>query len=239
MRIFGHNTCRPLAVAAAVTLLVGAAPAALAQPISAAPAAPAAPAVPVAQTANDTSSQPASPVFTSSLTFPRLPSVEVPKGVRDAAGVFGIAVPQRIELDPRVNNAAAKRQATTAPVEVPETAPLEEKVAAKSREQLLAQGHAQDAEAQRIASDWAREAVEGKATFTGDVGRGTTGLTRGTGNIYRLSPTDALERMNYLTKDERVDAVETTQDPNPKRFGVATATSKDGKTIYLVEYFLN
>lgn len=172
----------------------------------------------------------------SSNGFPRLPALEVPDSVRDAAGVFGIEVPKLIDLDPRTNHAkeqAAKAQARAAA----EDGDLEAQVAAQSREQLISRGHKEDLEAQRIANDWARQAVAGEATFTGDVGRGTTATTRGTGNIYRLTPTQAAERVSYLTKDERVPALETQPAAEPKRFGVATA--RDGDTIYLVEYFLN
>lgn len=172
----------------------------------------------------------------SSSGFPRLPAVEVPDGVRDAAAVFGISVPKRIDLDPRTNHAkeqAAKVQTRTAVQE----GDLEAQVAAQSRAQLISRGHKEDLEAQRIANDWARQAVAGEAVFTGDVGRGTTATTRGTGNIYRLTPAQAAERVAYLTKDERVPALDTQPAAEPKRFGVATA--RDGETIYLVEYFLN
>lgn len=189
-----------------------------------------------AQTGSDTSSRPAKPaaVSSSSAFIPRLPSIKVPEGVREAADVFGIKVPKRIDLDPRATMSPKKQAA-----QVPADAPLSDKVAAHARDQLLLQGHVENPEAQRIANDWARQAVAGEATFTGDVGRGTTGLDRGTGNIYRLTPTKALERINYLTSDERFEDVGTAKDPNPKRFGVATALAQDGQTIYLVEYFLN
>lgn len=188
-----------------------------------------------AQTGSDTSSQPPkqATVWSSSTFIPRLPAVQVPDEVRDAAGVFGIKVPKRIELDPRSTMGREKPGS-----EIPADAPLADKVAAHSREQLVSQGHTEDPEAQRIANDWARQAVAGEATFNGDVGRGVTGLDRGTGNIYRLSPTKALERINYLAKDQRYGDIRTAKDPNPKRFGVATALGQDGETIYLVEYFL-
>ncbi len=236
MRKNGHNLNASLVAVLTTAVLVAASPAAVAQP--AADMAPNTAPNTATHTGTDTSSRETQAPLTSSssLLLPRLPSIEVPGGVRDAAGVFGIKVPKRIELDPRANK-AARTGTTTAPVEA--EAPLKDKVAAHAREKLLKQGHIEDPEAQRVAHDWARQAVNGEATFTGDVGRGTTGLTRGTGNIYRLTPTQALERINYLTRDERDDALETTKDPNPKRFGVATALANDGETIYLVEYFLN
>lgn len=213
MRKNGHNTKAALAAAVTVITLAAATPGAASAQSATPPAG-----------------------LGSSISIPRLPSVEVPQGVRDAAAVFGVKVPELIDLDPRTNN-AREQAAKVTTREAAQDGTVEEQLAAKSREQLIAEGHTPDAEAQRIASDWAREAAAGEVEFTGDVGRGSTATTRGTGNIYKLTPAQAQERLDFLAKEEKVEAVETTERATPKRFGVAV--QRTGETIYLVEYFLH
>lgn len=161
----------------------------------------------------------------SSAVMPRIPDIEVPKHIVDGAKRVGITLPDRIRFAP------SKAQAT-------QSLPAKQQLLlAESEKQLLKEGHTRDAEAQRIAAEWADQAVRGEAKFTGDVGRGVTATDRGTGNIYRMTPQEVDERLVYLNRDETVAQVETTPVKNPKRFGLATATV--GETTYLVEFFLN
>lgn len=159
----------------------------------------------------------------SQIRIPELPVIEVPAHLRDAAGGIGISLPEQIDLNPA-------RPAAAKPVDA-------KQLAVASEIQLAREGHSKDARAAQIAQEWAQQAADGQATFTGNVGRGVTGLEEGTGNIYRLTPKAAQERLAFLNRDQVVEDVETTPVPQPKRFGVAT--SEKGDTIYLVEYFLN
>lgn len=163
------------------------------------------------------------------IVVPELPDIVVPKQVVDGAGKVGISLPERIALSKLGSRAGGTAEAVDVAVE--------KQLFDASEKQLVKQGHRRDAEAQAIATAWANQAVRGEATFTGDTGKGTTDLNRGTGNIYKMDEKAAAERLAYLSQDEQVDAVETTPVKDPKRFGVATAR-KDGD-IYLVEYFLD
>ncbi|QYH20031.1 hypothetical protein JKI95_03090 [Corynebacterium aquatimens] len=136
---------------------------------------------------------------------------------------MGITLPDRISLTGRTTEEVQRS--------------TEQTLLDESEKQLAKEGHRKDPEAQAIAEQWAQQAARGEAKFTGDVGRGVTATDRGTGNIYKLGPQDAQERIGFLTKEEVIDAVETTPTKEPKRFGVAVA--RDGDTIYLAEYFLN
>lgn len=214
----GHNrgTAAALAVVAALTL--GATPA-LAQETSSDSTAP----KPLASIElNSLSSR-------ANIVIPQLPDIEVPRGLVDGAKKVGIALPERITIGPRTSHVGEVQVATT------ET--TEERLVEESNKQLTKEGHRKDPEAQAIAEQWAQQAVRGEAVFTGDVGRGTTGTDRGTGQIYKLNPADAAQRIGFLNKEEVIDAVETTPTKDPKRYGVAAAHA--GDIIYLVEYFLN
>lgn len=91
-------------------------------------------------------------------------------------------------------------------------------------------GHTTDAQAIYIAREWAAQAARGEVKFNSNVGRGTTHLDKGDGNIYRLTEQQARDRLRWLDRDAN-------HAPDGKRFG--TASSNDGKYVYLVEYFLN
>lgn len=156
--------------------------------------------------------------------FPQLPDVEVPRGLIDGAKKVGISLPERITWGSRVSDN-------------PPYVMTDEYLVEESDKQLTKEGHTKDPEAQAIAEAWAQQAVAGQATFTGDVGRGTTGLDKGKGQIYKLDPQQAADRITFLHRDDVVDAVETAPTKDPKRYGVAAA--RDGETVYLVEYFLD
>ncbi len=181
-------------------------------------------------TAQEGSSEPAPLVslqldtLSSSNTFkvPTVPPIEVPQGVRDAAGRAGIEVPERIVVDPRTKDQEASR------------AKIDAQLVADSEAQLTREGHHKDARAEKIAAEWAQQAVDGKAKFNGDVGRGVTHTEEGTGQIYRLDDAAAQQRLDFLNRKN----LSTTPHPNPTGFGVAIARSADGNTAYLVEYFL-
>ena len=160
--------------------------------------------------------------LSSSNTFkvPTVAPIEVPQHVREAAARAGIEVPERIVVDPRTT--AASRAEVDAQLE------------ADSEAQLTREGHHKDARAEAIAAEWAQQAVDGTATFNGDVGRGTTHAEEGTGQIYRLDDAAAQQRLDFLNREN----VETTPHPHPSGFGVAVARSEDGTTAYLAEYFL-
>lgn len=163
----------------------------------------------------------------ANIVVPQLPDIDVPREVVDGAKRVGITLPERIELSKRLgltNNQAGPTE-------------TERDLIAASEAQLIKEGHRRDDEAQRIAADWAAQAVRGEAKFNGNVGRGTTATDRGTGQIYRLNPTQAADRVTWLRRDEVSNRVSTNPVNEPKRFGVATA--RDGETVYLVEYFLN
>ena len=145
----------------------------------------------------------------------QLPDIQVPQQIVDSAARVGIHVPGRIELTPKPALSAAEQELTVA-----------------TEKQLVREGHRKDAEAQVIAAQWAAQAARGEATFVGNVGRGTTATDRGTGQIYRLNPAQAADRIAFLNRDINVNPVK-----DPKRFGVATA--RNGETIYLAEFFLN
>lgn len=145
----------------------------------------------------------------------QLPDIEVPRQIVDGAARIGINVPGRIELTPKPALVAA-----------------EQELIVSTEAQLTKEGHRKDAEAQAIAAQWASQAARGEATFVGNVGRGTTATDRGTGQVYRLSPAQAADRIAFLNRNINVNPVK-----EPKRFGVATA--RNGETIYLAEFFLN
>ncbi len=105
-----------------------------------------------------------------------------------------------------------------------------EDVRAATANHLMDMGHSPSREGYSIAREWAAQAAQGKATFSGKVGHGTTHLKEGTGNIYRLTAKEAKDRVVWLDR-------EANKSPETHRFGTAVAT--DGKYIYLVEYFLN
>lgn len=130
--------------------------------------------------------------------------------VSDTAKRFNIAVPDFIK---------------------PQAPAVAGTVADATRAHLKKQGHHYDAKAEEIAKHWAGQAAEGKVTFYDNAGDGITHLDMGSGNVYRLTPKTAQERVDWLNRDVPVN-----QGPG-KGFGVAT--SFDGKYIYLVEYFLN
>ena len=213
----GHNSKKTTRVAGATAvtaaLLTGAfAPAASAQPQSSQPF--------VDLKVNGLSSQ-------ANIVVPQLPDIEVPREVVDGAKRVGITLPERIELSKRLGLAAPQAEVSA----------TERDLVAASEAQLIKEGHRRDDEAQRIAAEWAAQAARGEAKFNGNVGRGTTATDRGTGQIYRLNPTQAAERLTWLRRDETNNRITTNPVKEPKRFGVATA--RDGETVYLVEYFLN
>lgn len=164
----------------------------------------------------------------NTVEVPTVPPIDVPKDLRVAAGRAGIEVPERIHLDPRT---PASERAEIAPSE---RAKLDAQLVADSEAQLQREGHHKDARAQKIATEWAGQAADGKAAFNGDVGRGTTHTDEGTGQIYRLDDAAAKQRLQFLNRKN----VPTTPHPDPDGFGVAIARSEDGTTAYLVEYFL-
>lgn len=209
----GHNSRKAVGAAVAVALIAGTlAPApAHAQPQSSAPF--------VDLQINGLSSQ-------ANIVVPQLPDIEVPREVVDGAKRVGITLPERIELSKRLGLTSNQAGPTD----------IERDLVAASEAQLIKEGHRRDDEAQRIAAEWAGQAVRGEAKFNGNVGRGTTATDRGTGQIYRLNPAQAADRLVWLRRDEANNQVTTNPVKDPKRFGVATA--RDGDTVYLVEYFL-
>lgn len=210
----GHNTKKAVGAATLTAAMIAGAvaPAASAQPESSAPF--------VDLRVNGLSSQ-------ANIVVPQLPDIEVPRDVVEGAKRVGITLPERIELSKRLGVSAPQAEVSA----------TERDLVAASEEQLIKEGHRRDDEAQRIAAEWAAQAARGEVKFNGNVGRGNTATELGTGQIYRLNPTQAAERITWLRRDEVNNRVTTNPVKEPKRFGVATA--RDGETVYLVEYFLN
>ena len=96
---------------------------------------------------------------------------------------------------------------------------------------LLKQGHHEDANAKNIAQEWANQAAAGKVTFHDNAGDGLTHLEEGSGNIYKLTESEAKERVDWLNRDVPVTKTDGTG------FGVAQAF--DGTYVYVAEYFFN
>lgn len=96
---------------------------------------------------------------------------------------------------------------------------------------LLKQGHHEDANAKNIAQEWANQAAAGKVTFHDNAGDGLTHLEEGSGNIYKLTESEAKERVDWLNRDVPVTKTDSTG------FGVAQAF--DGTYVYVAEYFFN
>ncbi|WP_306516075.1 hypothetical protein [Corynebacterium sp.] len=95
---------------------------------------------------------------------------------------------------------------------------------------LMAMGHHRDEQAQRIAQDWANQAARGEAEFHGNVGRGITAHDRGTGNIYRMTPVEAAQRIAWLLNP-------TNRTGDGKGFGVSGVDAHGN--VYLAEFFLH
>lgn len=95
---------------------------------------------------------------------------------------------------------------------------------------LLARGHHRNEEAQRIAQDWANQAARGEVEFHANVGRGHTAHDRGTGNIYRLAPHEAAQRIAWLLSP-------TNRTGDGKGFGVSGVDAHGN--VYLAEFFLH
>ena len=96
---------------------------------------------------------------------------------------------------------------------------------------LLKQGHHEDANAKNIAQEWANQAAAGKVTFHDNAGDGLTHLEEGSGSIYKLTESEAKERVDWLNRDVPVTKTDGTG------FGVAQAF--DGTYVYVAEYFFN
>ena len=96
---------------------------------------------------------------------------------------------------------------------------------------LLKQGHHADDNAKKIAQEWADQAAAGKVTFHDNAGDGLTHLEEGSGNIYKLTESEAKDRVKWLNRDVPVTKTDGTG------FGVAQAF--DGKYVYVAEYFFN
>ena len=88
---------------------------------------------------------------------------------------------------------------------------------------LLAMGHHRNEEAQRIAQDWANQAARGEVEFHANVDRGT-------GNIYRLTPPEAAQRIAWLLNP-------TNRTGDGKGFGVSGVDAHGN--VYLAEFFLH
>ena len=98
-----------------------------------------------------------------------------------------------------------------------------------THDHLIKQGHHDDANAKNIAQEWANQAAAGKVTFEGNAGDGLTHLEEGTGNIYKLTVSEAQDRVNWLNRDVPVTKSEGT--------GFGVAQSFDGTYVYVAEYF--
>lgn len=83
----------------------------------------------------------------------------------------------------------------------------------------------------RTAQEWANQAAAGKVTFHDNAGDGLTHLEEGSGNIYKLTESEAKERVDWLNRDVPVTKTDGTG------FGVAQAF--DGTYVYVAEYFFN
>ena len=92
-------------------------------------------------------------------------------------------------------------------------------------------GHHDDANAKNIAQEWANQAAAGQVTFEGNAGDGLTHLEEGTGNIYKLTVSEAQDRVNWLNRDVPVTKSDGT--------GFGVAQSFDGTYVYVAEYFFN
>lgn len=142
------------------------------------------------------------------------PRLTLPNELYAAADSFGITLPDF--LKPASNAFPSQRAALDAATE----------------DHLVNQGHYSDARAEGYAQEWADQAARGEVLFSGTVGRGTTHLAEGNGNIYKLTASEASERVAWLNRDVPVAI-----SPQAKGFGVATAT--DGSVIYVAEFFFN
>ena len=96
---------------------------------------------------------------------------------------------------------------------------------------LLKQGHHADGNAKNIAQEWADQAAAGKVTFHENAGDGLTHLEEGSGNIYKLTESEAKDRVNWLNRDVPVTKTDGT--------GFGVAQSYDGTYVYVAEYFFN
>ncbi|MDY3127407.1 MAG: hypothetical protein SOW59_04660 [Corynebacterium sp.] len=131
----------------------------------------------------------------------------LPAPVKQAAAQFGITLP----------GANAHRA-------------IRAQLQSKTTEHLIAQGHKPNAEAQSIATQWVKDAAAGSISFKDGVGHGAQGKDKGTGNILRLTPAQAQDRVGWLNRA-------TNPHNTPTGFGVATAS--DGQFVYIAEFFLN
>ena len=100
-----------------------------------------------------------------------------------------------------------------------------------THDHLIKQGHHDDANAKNIAQEWANQAAAGQVTFEGNAGDGLTHLEEGTGNIYKLTVSEAQDRVNWLNRDVPVTKSDGT--------GFGVAQSFDGTYVYVAEYFFN
>lgn len=91
-------------------------------------------------------------------------------------------------------------------------------------------GHNQDGNATRIAQEWANQGAKGQLNFHSGSQRGLTHNDKGTGSVKKLTLQEAKDRIVWLDRTAN-------KTPDPKNFGVATAT--DGTYIYIAEYFFN
>lgn len=146
-----------------------------------------------------------------------IPSIKLPDNVYAAADRFGVLLPDFLRNPQALSNAfSGERSALNA----------------ATAKNLAKQGHHSDTKAQNYAQEWADQAARGDVVFVGNVGRGTTHLDEGDGNVYKLSAVEANDRVAWLNRDISVNVL-----PQAKGFGVATAT--DGNFIYVAEFFLN
>lgn len=140
--------------------------------------------------------------------------VVLPKQLLDLADQLGIMIPAEFRPD-----------------ETPaQTAEIRARLKSATEKHLTEMGHKPNDRAAEIAQEWANQAAGGQVVFHGNAGDGITHLDKGSGNVYRLTPQQAEEHINWLERKPN-------EFPHGQGFGVAT-TAKGGY-IYLAEYFLN
>lgn len=108
---------------------------------------------------------------------------------------------------------------------------LQQKLAETTITHLTQQGHTYDEAAQAIATEWAQQGATGQIEFQAGVAQGINHLEEGTGNIYRLTPLEAQQRVDWLQSSEA------NYFEGGQNFGVGAAS--DGTYFYVAEYFLN
>lgn len=140
--------------------------------------------------------------------------VVLPKQLLDLADRLGIMIPAQFRPDD-----------TPA-----QTAEIRGRLKSVTEKHLTEMGHKPNDRAAEIAQEWANQAANGQVVFHGNAGDGITHLDKGSGNIYRLTPQQAEDHINWLNRKPN-------EFPHGQGFGVAT-TAKGGY-IYLAEYFLS